>query len=165
MKSFGAAVRASTLLSVLAIVACGDTLTDLVSEEDVAACMARVSTFSIQPARELIVDVPADPPAWFEIDWFLIEKFSEANGRGFVGFKEAKALRLLDTGIRSAASAEAIRSGLIVVCRLGGEITSFFRSTGSAAIRIDPEFAPSLRLNPFIDYIEPNLGSFTIASD
>jgi len=120
-----------------------------------------VEWLDVVAAGGVEVDVPADLPSWFLFDGALMESFRKSGGRGMVGFKEAHAPHLSDTGYRSPTGAASVRAGLQVVCFVGGEVNSYFRGIGGASIRIDPRWEPVLRRSPLIDYIEPNV-SFTI---
>ncbi len=145
------------------------------------------SAFLQQPTAEQPKDLPdlefELPPEARVIDTSaaeLADALRRSGGRAFVILKNAAGSyarsqrrftpdqmsvgRIVPRGIRSAISARAVDAALAEVEARGGRIVNYYAALGIARVLVDPARTADLLSNPWIDSVDPEIGTMDIAA-
>jgi len=87
----------------------------------------------------------------------LAEEINDADGQGFIGFREPDQLAGVDDKGKVLVSDETVLCGKVKVQEMGVNILNEFRLTPviTAEIPSDPDLIIRLRNFALIDYVEP----------
>jgi subtilisin len=142
---------------------------------------APVSTsMSVELARQ-IADAPDVAELAIELaesrpevnpDSVLIASVRDAHGIVFIAIKAPESPRVTEAfrtepsvkrpgtfirkGVRAAVGATVIRAAVPLIEARGARPTHYYPSLGVLLATIEPDSAPALRSNPFVDYLSPN---------
>jgi subtilisin family serine protease len=138
-------------------VATAPTQSRAMSPEQIARGGARIPRF--QELNDVITEVALPPPdkplPWEQSDEALVEAVRTTEGRVAIGFKNPSDLPLRVTRRVPRVMKAIVFEGRQAVERLGAKITSTFKNTSTVYAIIDPELAPSIRDDQFVNYVEP----------
>lgn len=106
--------------------------------------------------------VDSDPVVW-HTPWLdmtddeLAEAVSTADGRVFVGFKEAEAIGGVDAAGRIVVPRATLQEGKDYLASLGLSLEREYELVPAVVTTIAPDLVGTLRANPLIEYVEPIL--------